>query len=187
MPPSFAPPELASRVWNLPVSLALIGMALLLTSCQVFQSNTQPRPTAGPSPSPGSGEISVTVDEALLTSQLNQRVAGRPLGQTPIGEVTINDLQADAREGILVITGTARAGGASVPVSVNVAFEVQDARPVASVRKARVGDVPLPEIAQREIEQTIQAELDRAVQRQPLEVRAVHVGNDTVTIVGTPR
>lgn len=82
-------------------------------------------------------------------------------------------------------TGTARVGGADVPIAVTGTVEAQDGRAVARVTDARVGGVPLPDGVRAQVEQSIQSQLDQAVQGRGMRVRTVSLEEGSLTFVGS--
>ena len=146
---------------------------------------TAAAPTSGPIPTAGPGEVKVEVDEGTLTRELNAAIAGQTVGQTPIGAATARDLAVQLRGGQMTITGQAVAGAASVPISISGVISAQAGKPVVDVRDARISGVPLPDGARDQIEKSIQGQLDQAVSRDRVQVRAVAIENGTLTMVGS--
>lgn len=164
---------------------------VLLPSAQPPSINVQTNPPAGKAeatpPSAAAGEVSVQVDEATLAQHLNASVANRPLGETPLGTATARDFAVQLRNGQLRTTGTAQVGSTTLPLSVDSVVTVEGGRPVVDVRDAKLGAFPLPDSARQEMARTIQAQLDQALSRQQLQVRAVSIGDGTLTLVGARR
>lgn len=170
----------------LAVGIAGIAYATVLAPGPAAIPTPASRGAASAAPQPtGEGEVTVRLDEATLTQQLNARMAGKPIGDTPLGAATARDLQVRLRGGQMQATGTARVGGADVPIAVTGTVEAQDGRAVARVTDARVGGVPLPDGVRAQVEQSIQSQLDQAVQGRGMRVRTVSLEEGSLTFVGS--
>jgi hypothetical protein len=145
--------------------------------------------TSGPrvQPNPQRGEVAVEIGERELSEGLNQRLAGRSLGQTPLGSPTLERVQVALRDGQAQTTGTARLGGASLPFTSSASLAPDAAGRVRlSVADAKLGGIPLPDQARSELESDLQDQVDRLLARQPIRVRSIQVGDGRIRLVGTP-
>lgn len=163
---------------------------VLLPSAQPPSANVQTSPPerqAAAPPTAAAGEIAVKVDEATLAQHINASVANKPLGETPLGTATARDFAVQLQNGQMRTTGTAQVGSTTLPLSVDSVVSVEGGRPVVDVRDAKLGAFPLPDGARQEMQRTIQAQLDQALNRQQFQVRSVSIGDGTLTLVGVPR
>ena len=133
------------------------------------------------------GETQVEIGEAELASELNARLAGQPLGSTPLGEARAESFTVGLRGGKIEVGGSARAGPASVPFSLlgQLAADATG-RPVLRVTDARVSGVPVPDPARGQLEGALQSELQRQLARRPVRVRSVEIGAGRMRIIGAP-
>ena len=139
-------------------------------------------------PDPARGEVAVEIAEDELARELNGRLAGQPLGSTPVGEASVERFTAKLRNGQIEIGGDARVGPAGVPfIVVGQVTPSADGQPVLRVTDARVSGAPMPDGARRRIEQALQAELDRQLGRRPIRVRSVEIGGGRLRAIGAPR
>ena len=139
-------------------------------------------------PDPARGEVAVEIAEDELARELNGRLAGQPLGSTPVGEASVERFTATLRNGQIEIGGDARVGPAGVPfIVVGQVTPSADGQPVLRVTDARVSGAPMPDGARRRIEQALQAELNRQLGRRPIRVRSVEIGGGRLRAIGAPR
>jgi hypothetical protein len=138
------------------------------------------RATAAP------GEQRLELTEQTLTDQLNQRLAGQPLGDTPLGPATLTHLTAQLKPEQLVTNGDAAVGSTSVPVSITSRMSVQSGRIVVDVLDATAAGLPLPDATRRSVQQTIQNQVDEEVNAMHVRVTSVTAGNGLLVITGTP-
>lgn len=137
-------------------------------------------------PTPAPGEVSVQVSEADLSEQINSGLAGRPLGETPLGTATASSFNAQLREGQVRVNASAQVGGASAPLAVLGSVVARDGKPVVEVSDAKLGGVPLPDASRRQMQQAIQARVDASIARRPMRVTAVTIADGQMTIIGAP-
>jgi hypothetical protein len=136
---------------------------------------------------PAGGEFSVELTEADLTVLLNQQLAGRSIGETPLGAATIDRLQVALQGGRADATGDARLGGMRVPFSSQMTAQPDSAGRVrVDVLQASVASIALPEAARTELRDLIQAEVDRLLARQPMRVRSIEIGGGRLRAIGAP-
>ncbi len=125
------------------------------------------------------------VDDAVLTAQLNTWVAGRSLGETPLGTATAQELAVQLREDQVIITGTAQAGRLRLPVELAATAAVQSGHVQVHLRGAQLGGVSVPEQVRRGFEQRLQDQVDQTLRSYPVSVQSVRIGQGKLTIVGT--
>jgi hypothetical protein len=139
---------------------------------------------AGPPPTPASGEVALEFTEAELTDQLNQRLVGKPLADTPLGAATLTRIATQLRTNEFVTSGDATVGGSNVPISATGHIDVESGRPVVSVTQATAGGVPLPSRARDAMRQAVQDQIDAEVNRQGLHVKSVNISNGRLRLIG---
>lgn len=155
-------------------------------------AGVQPTPARAPDVAPKAkadrtrGEAVVEIGEADLARELNARMAGRPLGSTPLGEASADRFTVSLRGGKVEIGGDGRLGPARVPFTVVGDVAPNGGRPMVRVSDARVSGVPMPEPARRQIEQALQGEVDRQLAGRPVTVRSVEIGGGQMRIIGAP-
>jgi hypothetical protein len=141
---------------------------------------------AGPKAAAG-GEFSVELTEADLTVLLNQQLAGRSIGETPLGAATIDRLQVALQAGRADATGDARLGDLRVPFRSQMTAQPDGAgRVKVDVLQASVASIALPEAARSELRDLIQAEVDRLLAGQPMRVRSIEIGGGRLRAIGAP-
>ena len=143
-------------------------------------------PPAASKPAPGKNEIAVEVSEVDLTRQLNQELAGRVLGETPLGPATAERLQVSLQDGRAQITGSARVGGVSVPVTAALTGAPESGRVKLTLRDARIAGLPAPEPLRAELETAAQRELDQLLARQRFRVSSVEISQGRLRASGAP-
>lgn len=145
------------------------------------------RPDAAPKAQAGRGEVSVDLTEADLTQALQKQLAGRDLGQTPLGRATVERIEARLRSGQAQVSGTAQLGGNSVPYTADLtAAPDSDGRARVRVSDARVAGLPMPESARAQVEAALQGQLDRLLAARPMRVRSIEIGDGRMRVIGTP-
>jgi hypothetical protein len=138
-------------------------------------------------PDPGRGDVAFEIDQAELSRQLNQQLAGRPLGQTPLGDTVLERIQLSLHAGQAEATGSARLGGASVPVSSQLVPSIDSTgRLAVRVSQATVAGLPVPDLIRADLERSIEAELGRVINRQSLRLRSLEIGDGKLRVIGTP-
>lgn len=143
-------------------------------------------PTTQPAMStPPPATAAFAVDEATLTAQLQAWLAGQPVGQTPLGTATAQDLAVQLRDDQLVITGMAQAGPVRLPVELAATAVVQSGQVLVEVREVQVGGVSLPESMRGELQQHLQDQVEQALARSRLVPQSVHIGQGKLVVVGT--
>src|SRR5919202_923656 len=142
--------------------------ALVVVALSSFGSGSTPRsvppavapnPTA-PLPTAAPDEVSVEVTDTALTDELNARLAGQPLGDTPLGPASLRHVSVEFRNGQVLTTGEALAGSTSVPLRVSSTIDLRDGQPVVVVHDASASGLPMPASARAAVEQAMQAQLD---------------------------
>jgi hypothetical protein len=131
-------------------------------------------------------EVTVQVDEATLSAELNAELAGRPLAQTPLGTATARALAIHLRDGQLDVTGTAEAGSLSAPINLTAVLAVQASRILVQVQDVRLGGVALPEATRRRVEQVLQDQMDRKILQYQVTPRSVTISQGKLVLVGAP-
>ncbi|MBI4494071.1 MAG: hypothetical protein HY690_14885 [Chloroflexi bacterium] len=169
------------------LALLLLGVGAVAAGrlLQPPPPEAPPLPTVGPRVAgvAGPGEMAVELDEATLAAQLNGMLAGRALGDTPLGPAAARDLSVQVRNGEIVASGTAQAGSASLPVSLTFTVEARAGRLLVGVRDARLGGIPLPEAARRPIEQSVQGPVDQLLADQRFHIRSATVQPGRLVLV----
>jgi hypothetical protein len=138
-----------------------------------------------PPPTPGPSELSFELTQATLTERLNQRLAGQPLGDTPLGPATLTRMSAQLKPGQIVASGDAQAGGASVPVSVTGHVDMQAGRPQVIISDARAAGVPLPSATREALRTALQEQVDQELARLPMRVKSVTITEGKLLVIGT--
>jgi hypothetical protein len=136
----------------------------------------------GAVPTPPAG-IRLEVGEAVLTSQLNAWIAGRPLGETPLGAASAQDLAVQLRDNQVIITGTAQTGQVRLPVELASSATVQAGHVLVQVRGVKVGGAPVPEPTRQELQQRLQDQVDKTLGSYPISVQSVQIEQATLVIV----
>jgi hypothetical protein len=155
-------------------------------------ASAQPTPARTPDAAPKAkperarGEAVVEIGEAQLAGELNARMAGKPLGTTPLGAASADRFTVSLRGGKVEVGGEGRVGPARVPFTIVGEVAPDGGRPTVRVSDARVSGVPLPEPARRQIEQALQGEVDRQLAGRPVTVRSVEIGGGQMRIIGAP-
>jgi hypothetical protein len=168
--------------------LLIIAIALVLAGVwYVGGSPAVPRDTDqfAPPPTPRTGELSFELTEATLAERLNQRLAGQPLGETPLGPATLTRLTTKLKPGQILATGDAQVAGTSVPVAVTGHLDIQDGRPLVSISDARAAGVPLPSVARESLRSAIQEQVDQEIARLPMRVKSVTILDGKLLVIGT--
>jgi hypothetical protein len=146
-------------------------------------ATSAPMPVAAPTAA--AGDVVVELDEATLTSQANARLAGQSMGSTPFGPATLQDVKVALRGGQMVMTGSARVGGASAPLSLTSSVAVSGGRPAVSLSQATLSGLALPDAARASLERNLQSQLDQAVADRAVKVKAVTIDSGKLRIVGS--
>jgi hypothetical protein len=113
------------------------------SSSRSAQPAAAPNPTS-PLPTPARNEVSLELTDAALTDQLNARLAGQALGDTPLGPASLRHVSVEFRNGQALATGEAQAGSTSVPLSVSSTIDLRDGQPVVVVHTATASGLALP-------------------------------------------
>src|SRR5207302_358335 len=132
-----------------------------------------PMPNAQTATITAPGEQTIEVTEATLTNELNRRFAGQSLGSTPLGQATLEHLDAQLRSGQMTATGNAQVGATNVPVSMSGHMDVESGHALVVVQDARAAGVPLPDSTRQNVQRALQDEVDRQLARSKLRVTAV--------------
>ena len=175
---------------------ALAVLAIAGTAFYVYQGGSTARPAiptvvtdassgSRPAPTVAAGEVSVDVTEATLSKQLNDQLAGKPVGNTPLGQATLKNMAVQLKPGQMVTNGEASVGSTTLPVSATSTVDVQSGRPVVSVKDASVGSIALPDSVRQQIQAAVQSQLDQAISSSKLRVSSVTIGTGKMTIVGS--
>jgi DUF2993 family protein len=133
------------------------------------------------------GQQSIQITETELNQELSQQLVGQPLGSTPLGMATLTRISTRLADGHLQADGDARAGSASVPVSLRASGTANDGRAVLLVDEMRAAGVPLPAAARDSVQQSIQRQIDRQVDQMQLRVSSISIGDGKLTLVGSRR
>jgi hypothetical protein len=170
--------------------------ALVVVALSSFGSGSTPRsvppavapnPTA-PLPTAAPDEVSVEVTDTALTDELNARLAGQPLGDTPLGPASLRHVSVEFRNGQVLTSGEAGLGGGStsVPLSISSTIDLRDGRPVVVVHEASAAGAALPASARRALQQAMQAQLEASLAGGPTRIRSLTVTLGKLRIMGTP-
>jgi hypothetical protein len=168
----------------------LVVVAVLVVGAVGYVSTQQatsalPAPAAA-APTAAAGEQRLELTEQALTDRLNQRMAGQPLGDTPLGPASVTHLAAQLKTGQMLASGDAKVGSTSVSVSVTSRLDVQGGRIRVNVQEASAAGVPLPAAVRQSLQQTIQDQVDQEVDRMHVRVTSVTTGDGKLVIVGAP-
>src|ERR671927_1545057 len=95
--------------------LLIAAGALLVIALSSFGARSPPPPSPAPNPTsplptPAPNEESLELTDAALTDQLNARLAGQPLGDTPLGPASLRHVSVEFRNGQVLTSGEALAG-----------------------------------------------------------------------------
>jgi hypothetical protein len=167
------------------VALGLYGLGFGTPSRPAVPSSAGVSPTS-PLPTPSANEVSLELTDAALSDQMNARLDGQALGDTPLGPATLRHLAIEFRSGQVLTTGEAQVSGQSVPLSITSTIDLQAGKPVVAVQDARAAGVPLPEPARRSIQQAMQAQLEDTLSRRPMHIRSLTVSAGKLLVIGTP-
>jgi hypothetical protein len=126
--------------------------------------------------------LTYEIGEQALTKQANALVAGRSIGQTPLGNATLHDLTVQLRNNQVTLSGTAQTDNARFPVQISAISHVQTGRVLVHVTDAQVGNFPAPEPVRRFIEQYLQTEIDQALAQSGAAVKSVEIGQGKLVI-----
>lgn len=175
------------------LKLLVAAGALLALGLYSLGAGSTPRsaePTAvsptSPLPTAASNEVSLEVTDAALTDQLNARLDGESLGDTPLGPASLRHVAVEFRPGQVLTTGEAQAGATSVPLSITSTVDLQAGKPLVVVQEARAAGLALPDQSRRAIQQAMQAQLDEAVSRRPMRIRSLTIAAGKLLVIGTP-
>ena len=131
------------------------------------------------------GDTVVTMDEAQIADALNANLAGRPLGETPLGPATARDFGVQLRNGQFTVSGNAQVAGASAPVSVVGTVVAQNEKPVVSVTQATLGGVALPDATRQRLQASLQSQVDQLVAGRNVRLHSVNIADGKLTLAGT--
>lgn len=155
------------------------------SSSRSAPSEAVPNPTS-PLPTPAPDEVSIEVTDTALTDQLNARLAGQSLGNTPLGPASLRRIAVEFRNGQVLTSGDAQAGSTSVPLSISSTIDLQDGRPLVVVHDATAAGVPLPPASRQAVQQAMQAQLDATLARRPMYIRSLTVSAGKLVVIGDP-
>ena len=136
-------------------------------------------PTAAP------GQVSLVIDEATLTREVNHQLAGQPLMDTPLGAATVHSLTVQLRNGQILASGQAQIGPTNLPVSVAGTVTPQSGQLRATLTDARMGAVEMPAAARQQMQQQLQSQVDQLTATQPVRVQSVTIADGKMTVLGT--
>ena len=140
--------------------------------------------TASAVGTPGAGQVELDVSQDTLTDQLNSSLAGRSLGDTPMGPAAVKHLDIRLTPDRVEADGDAAVGATTVPVSVGGTVSVLGGAPVVSLKDVSAAGVPLPESARTLLEESLQSNLQALVAAHHLTLSSVTVGDGKLTVVG---
>src|SRR5919202_3895562 len=100
---------------------------------------------ASPPPTAAPNEVSLELTDAALTDQLNARLGGQSLGETPLGPAALGRVAVEFRAGEVLTSGEAQLGGTSVPLDITSTIDLQAGKPLVFVHEARAAGVSLPQ------------------------------------------
>jgi hypothetical protein len=172
------------------VALAILGFGTVATrapapSADPSSTTAPAAAAAAPQPTAAAGEQTIEVSEAQLTEQLDRRLLGKALAETPLGTATLTRLTTQLRTNQFVATGDASLGGSNVPVSATGHIDVESGRPVVNVSEATAGGVPLPSRARDAVRQAVQDQLDAELNGQGLHVKSLSISDGKLTVIGS--
>ena len=144
-----------------------------------------PAAVAAASATPRAGDAVVTMDEGQLSDALNANLAGKPLGETPLGPATASNFGVQLRNGQFKVTGDAQVSGATAPVSLTGTVAAQNEKAVVSVTDATLGGVPLPDATRQRIQGSLQTQVDQLVASRNVRLHSATIGDGKLTLAGT--
>lgn len=163
------------------IALVLAGLWYVGGSPAVPRDSDRPAPP----PTPAASELSVELTQETLTERMNQRLAGQPLGETPLGPATLSRLTAQLKPGQILATGDAQVLGTSVPVSVTGHVDMQAGKPLVVIDDARAASVPLPSASREALRTVLQEQVDQELARLPMRVKSVTITEGKLLVIGT--
>jgi hypothetical protein len=166
-------------------ALVVVGLSSFGSPSRSPAPLTVPNPTS-PLPTPAPNEVSVEVTDAALTDQLNARLGGQVLGDTPLGPASLRSVTVEFSNGQVLTTGEAQAGRTTVPVTATSTIDLQDGQPVVVVHDATAAGVSLPPSARQAVQQTMQAQLDATLARRPMRISSLTITAGRLLIIGAP-
>jgi hypothetical protein len=131
-----------------------------------------------------SGETTVEINQDVLNNKLKTALAGRSLGETPLGEATISDVQVAINRGYIEITGTAKAGFISPSLKTSATIDVVNAKPKIQLSSFTLNGLPLPQIVTDQIEGVIQAQVDELMNSYDFTIKTIRLEPQKIIIVG---
>lgn len=130
--------------------------------------------------------LTFEIGEQALAEQANAFVAGRHFGQTPLGELTLDDVAVQLRANQVTVSGTAQTASTRVPIRLSATSWVQTGRVLVHVTDAQLGTLPVPEPMRHSIEQYIQTQMDQVVANYGAVVQSVQISQGKLEIYVRP-
>lgn len=149
---------------------------------QAAQTPTRPPLTAAPAPR----DVVVEVSESQLETQLNGLLVGQSLGNTPLGNATVQTVTVQLRDSLIRVGGSAKAGFLQAPfLASGTVAPNSEGRPVVKVSQASVGGVDLPEPARTALAASLQTRVDELLGDQSVKIRTIDIADGKMRVVGT--
>ncbi|MGE3268441.1 MAG: hypothetical protein AB7P40_06820 [Chloroflexota bacterium] len=131
-------------------------------------------------------DVVVEVTEAQLETQLNDVLVGQPLGNTPLGDATIQSVSVQLRDHLIQVGGGARAGFLQAPFLASGTIVPNSAgRPMVQVSQASVGGIELPEPVRESLAGSLQGHIDGLLTQQAVKIRTIDIADGKMRVVGT--
>ena len=155
---------------------AAAGLCILPVLISLAPTMSERAQAADPS------ELTLEVDQATLTSELNATLAGQTLGETPIGAASLDGVDVQLRNGVMMVAGTVHAGWFALPVDLTTSATAESGRVRVHIDAAHVGSLPIGNMVRRSLEQAVQVELTRGLDREGISVQSVMIGDGRLKI-----
>ncbi len=167
--------------------IVLGGLTVRFTNGRLLGPASDPGNPGGAAPMSAAAPTQVTYElpEAALTDQVNQRLAGQQIGNTPLGPATLRRLTLHLRGGRILADGDAQVAGAVLPVSLTGSLAAQAGHPVVTLQEATVAGVAVPDETRALMERTMQSQVESALAQQRLSLTSVTIQEGKIVAVGT--
>jgi len=126
--------------------------------------------------------LTYEIGEQALTEQADAMLAGRTIGQTPLGNARLRDLMVRLRDNSMTVSGAAETDSARIPVEISATPDVQAGRVLVHVTDAQMGGFPAPEPVRRFVEQYLQGQVDQALALSGAAIKSVEIGQGKLVI-----
>jgi hypothetical protein len=129
-------------------------------------------------------EQTLEIDEALLTTQVNARASGSPLGVTVLGVTNVGEVSVGMHDGLILVSGTAKAGWTLMSLDVSARPVVESGQVSVQADDGRIGGMPLPGQARRAIACAVRDQIEDDLGGRRFAVRSLSVGEGRLVATG---